>query len=326
MIYEITHLTRYSYGAIVELTTGVLRLTPRSGDGQEVQRFSIVTDPVSRPLTERLDPFGNRVTSLRIEKPHRQLSITASSRVRVNRTPAADAKPRLGERRRGGDRDDVSRSGLPGNRALPVPSCCAFDEATAYAKQSFAPRRPIFDAANELARRIRSDFTYDPEATEVSTPAAEAFDRRRGVCQDFAHIMIAAVRGIGVAGALRKRIHSDHPTARQRTSRGRRRNSCVGFGVVRRVARLERLRPHERNVDSERPHCRRQGSRLLRRLPDRKHGAVVRAPSARSRSRRHSRLAAAADEPLLPQTIRRSFNSFDARFLFAQHIHIFDYI
>jgi transglutaminase-like putative cysteine protease len=73
-----------------------------------------------------------------------------------------------------------------------------FDEATAYAKQSFGPHRPIFDATSELARRIRSDFTYDPEATEVNTPAAEAFDRRRGVCQDFAHIMIAAVRGIAL--------------------------------------------------------------------------------------------------------------------------------
>ena len=73
-----------------------------------------------------------------------------------------------------------------------------FDEATAYAKQSFGPHRPIFDATSELARRIRSDFTYDPEATEVNTPAAEAFDRRRGVCQDFAHIMIAALRGLGL--------------------------------------------------------------------------------------------------------------------------------
>ena len=78
MIYEITHLTRYSYGASVELTTGVLRLAPRSGDGQELQRFSIVTDPIAQPLTERLDPFGNRVASLRIEKPHRRLSIMAS--------------------------------------------------------------------------------------------------------------------------------------------------------------------------------------------------------------------------------------------------------
>ena len=198
MIYEITHLTRYSYGAIVELTTGVLRLAPRSGDGQEVQRFSIVTDPVSQPLTERLDPFGNRVTSLRIEKPHRQLSITASSRVRVNRTPPPTRSPAwetVGA-------EAIAMTSLdadgPAIALYPSRRVALFDEATAYAKQSFGPHRPIFDAASELARRIRSDFTYDPEATEVNTPAAEAFDRRRGVCQDFAHIMIAAVRGIAL--------------------------------------------------------------------------------------------------------------------------------
>jgi transglutaminase-like putative cysteine protease len=198
VIYKITHLTRYSYGAIVELTTGVLRLAPRSGDGQEVQRFSIVTDPVSQPLTERLDPFGNRVTSLRIEKPHRQLSITASSRVRVNRTPPPTRSPAwetVGA-------EAIAMTSLdadgPAIALYPSRRVALFDEATAYAKQSFGPHRPIFDAASELARRIRSDFTYDPEATEVNTPAAEAFGRRRGVCQDFAHIMIAAVRGIAL--------------------------------------------------------------------------------------------------------------------------------
>ena len=198
MIYEITHLTRYSYGAIVEFTTGVLRLAPRSGDGQEVERFSIVTDPVSQALTERPDPFGNRVTGLRIEKPHRQLSITASSRVRVNRTAAPTGSPAW---------ESVSAEAIampsldaagPAIALYPSRRVALFEEATAYAQQSFGPRRPIFEAANELARRIRSDFTYDPEATEVSTPAAEAFYRRRGVCQDFAHIMIAAVRGIAL--------------------------------------------------------------------------------------------------------------------------------
>ena len=198
MIYEITHLTRYSYGAIVELTTGVLRLAPRSGDGQELQRFSIVTDPISQPLTERLDPFGNRVTSLRIEKPHRQLSITASSRVRVNRTPAPIQSPPW----EGVAAEAIAMTSLDADcPAIALYSSRRvelFAEATSYAKQSFAPHRPIFDAARELARRIRSDFIYDPEATEVSTPAAEAFERRRGVCQDFAHIMIAAVRGIAL--------------------------------------------------------------------------------------------------------------------------------
>ena len=198
MIYEITHLTRYTYGAIVELTTGVLRLAPRSGDGQEVERFSIVTDPVSQPLTERLDPFGNRVTSLRIEKPHRQLSITASSRVRVNRAPAPTRSPAWESVAAEAVATTTLDADCPAIALYPSRRVSLFNEATAYAKQSFAPQRPIFDAATELARRIRSDFIYDPEATEVSTPAAEAFSRRRGVCQDFAHIMIAAVRGIAL--------------------------------------------------------------------------------------------------------------------------------
>jgi transglutaminase-like putative cysteine protease len=198
VIYEITHLTRYSYGAVVELTTGVLRLAPRSGDGQEVERFNIVTDPVSQPLTERLDPFANSVVSLRIEKPHRQLSITASSRVRVERMAAPTQSP---------DWESVAEEAIapesldadwPAIAIYPSRRVALFDEATAYAKQSFAPRRPIFDAASDLARRIGGDFIYDPEATEVSTPAAEAFARRRGVCQDFAHIMIAAIRGVAL--------------------------------------------------------------------------------------------------------------------------------
>jgi transglutaminase-like putative cysteine protease len=198
VIYEITHLTRYSYGAIVELTTGVLRLAPRSGEGQEVERFNIVTQPESQPLTERRDPFGNRVASLRIEKPHRQLSITASSRVRVNRAAPPTRSPAW----EGVAAEAIAMTSLdadcPAIALYPSRRVALFDGATAYAKQSFTRRRPVFDAANELTRRIRSDFIYDPEATEVSTPAAEAFDRGRGVCQDFAHIMIAAIRGIAL--------------------------------------------------------------------------------------------------------------------------------
>ena len=77
MIYEVTHVTRYTYGATVELTNGILRLIPQSGDGQILERFGLSTDPPSLPPTERLDGFGNKIISLRIEKPHRELSITA---------------------------------------------------------------------------------------------------------------------------------------------------------------------------------------------------------------------------------------------------------
>ena len=198
MIYKVTHVTRYTYGATVEFTTGVLRLAPRSGDGQEVERFGIVTDPASEPLTERLDPFGNRILSLRIEKPHRQLSITASSRVRVNRTPAPTRSPSWESITVEAIAIRSLDADCPAIALYPSRRVALFDEATAYAKESFVPDRPILEATMDLTRRIRADFVYDPEATEVSTPAAEAFNRRRGVCQDFAHIMIAAVRGIAL--------------------------------------------------------------------------------------------------------------------------------
>ena len=71
----------------------------------------------------------------------------------------------------------------------------------AYARESFGKARPVLEAASELMARIRRDFTYDPEATEVSTPLAEAFAQRHGVCQDFAHIMIAGLRGLGLPAA-----------------------------------------------------------------------------------------------------------------------------
>jgi transglutaminase-like putative cysteine protease len=198
LIYNVTHVTRYTYDATVELTTGILRLTPLSGRGQFLERFRLETDPASLPPTERLDPFGNKVTSLRIEKPHRALSIAAMSCVHVSR-------------------DIVSAGSLPwecvAEEALRVASlstdCPAvalypsrrvsvFDAVTAYARESFTGQRPIHEAAIELTRRICTDFTYDTDATEVSTPAFESFQRRRGVCQDFAHIMIAGLRGLGL--------------------------------------------------------------------------------------------------------------------------------
>jgi transglutaminase-like putative cysteine protease len=196
--YDVTHITRYSYGATVELTTGVLRLKPVSRDGQILEHFSLKTEPPCLPPAERIDAFGNAVLSLRIEKPHRELTVEAESRVRIERpavlelsppweTVAAEALtiPSLGF--------DCPAIALYPSRALSL-----FDGATAYARESFTERRPVHEAAMELTRRIRADFVYDPEATEVSTPAHVAFRHRRGVCQDFAHIMIAALRGLGL--------------------------------------------------------------------------------------------------------------------------------
>ena len=211
MIYDVSHATRYVYGAIVELTAGVLRLTPPSGGGQTVESFSLVTEPASLPPSERIDPFRNRVTSLMIERPFRELSIVAKSRVRVDRPPAAANSPAW---------ESVAVEALavpsldgasPAVALFPSRRVALFEGATSYARESFAAGRGIHEAALELCHRIRADFVYDSGATKVSTPPSQAFAQRRGVCQDFAHIMIAALRGLGlpalyVSGYIRTRV------------------------------------------------------------------------------------------------------------------------
>jgi transglutaminase-like putative cysteine protease len=196
--YEITHVTRYLYRATVELTNGVLRLTPLTEKGQRLDNFRLAIEPTCIPSTERIDPFGNKVIRFRIEKPHREMSVTAMSRVAVNR-PASPTTTSPWERV---VEDALGVASLsPNSPAIalyPSRRVSLFQDATSYARQSFTPGRPVYDATMELTRRIRSDFVYDPDATQVSTPAQEAFENRRGVCQDFAHIMIAALRGLGL--------------------------------------------------------------------------------------------------------------------------------
>lgn len=198
MIYDLTHVTRYTYASTVELTNGVLRLTPVTDGEQTLNRIVISTEPASVALGLRIDPFGNEVTSFRIETPHRELTITASSRVQVQRMAGLEMSPPWETVAAEALTVASLDAGAPALGLYPSRRVSLFDEATAYARESFSDRRPIREAAMELTRRITADFVYDPDATKVDTPAQEAFRHRHGVCQDFAHIMIAALRGLGL--------------------------------------------------------------------------------------------------------------------------------
>ena len=99
--------------------------------------------------------------------------------------------------------------------------------------KALQPGRGIIEAARDLMTRIKRDFAYEPEATEISTPLSQAFAARRGVCQDFAHIMIAGLRGLGRAGGLCQRLSANHSAAWQGASGRRRRDPCLGLGLVR---------------------------------------------------------------------------------------------
>lgn len=203
MIYEIRHVTRYRYDSPVISSTGTLRLLPRDGVGQAVQHARIDVTPTPSETREKPDVFGNRIFRMRIEMPHRSLQILSVSRVVVERppTPAAELTPAWEDV----CRDAVASHALDGadpafmlfpSRLVPI-----VPAISAYAQESFSPGRTILEAAFDLTKRIRADFTYKPQSTDVSTPIAAAFRTRIGVCQDFAQIMIAGLRGLGLPAA-----------------------------------------------------------------------------------------------------------------------------
>ena len=203
MIYALRHRTTYAYEEEVTFARCVLRLTPRSSVSQTVLRSAVAVTPRPSHRREGRGPFGEQTLTLVIDAPHEELVIEATSRVDVH-------APAVGDPRASAAWETVRTLGLqtrllgPDGPALylyPTRRTPDTPAITDYARQSFAPGRPVIEAAADLMTRMRKDFTYDPEATTVSTPAAEAFAARHGVCQDFAHIMVCGLRGLGLAAA-----------------------------------------------------------------------------------------------------------------------------
>jgi len=201
MIYDLSHLTRYRYGAPVVVNECVLRLKPRDEPGQRVREFRIEARPTPRDWSTYPDAFGNAVARMRIESPHTEMSIKSTARVEVAR--AAPPIPALTPPWETVAAQAAAWQSLePDSPALalyPSRLVSLFAAASAYARESFAQGRPIYEAAGELNKRVKRDFAYDSKATEVTTSPAQAFAARRGVCQDFAHVMIAGLRGLGLA-------------------------------------------------------------------------------------------------------------------------------
>ena len=203
MIYDIRHVTTYTYEASVASSRCAIRLTPRDGRGQRLLAHDLKSSPSLHAAAERLDFFGNRVVEASIREAHARLRISMTARVEISREePPAEGLTPSWENVRRSAADirslaaDSPAHGLFPSRLAPIET-----PVTDYARQSFAPGRPVLEGAAELMRRIKSDFAYDPEATDVATPLAQAFARKGGVCQDFAHIMIAGLRGLGLPAA-----------------------------------------------------------------------------------------------------------------------------
>ena len=203
MIYDIRHVTSYSYESPVNFARCSLRLEPRSGGGQELLSHTVDIRPRPTERTVRRDFFGTRTESILIERPHRNLRIDSRSRVSVSRgAPGREAQSRGWESVRDLALQAASLGPLsPIGYVFPSPLVPVLATVTSYASASFACGSGILAGAVDLMHRIRGDFRYDAKATVISTPLDEVFEKRHGVCQDFAHVMIAGLRGLGLPAA-----------------------------------------------------------------------------------------------------------------------------
>ncbi|CCD91950.1 putative transaminase-like enzyme [Bradyrhizobium sp. ORS 375] len=203
MIYDIRHVTTYEYESAVSFARCSLRLEPLSGDGQELISHSVDIRPRPSERTARRDFFGTLTESIVIDTQHRHLRIDSRSRVKLSRKPPErDAASATWEQVRDAAFEATSLGpSSPIGYVFASALVPVLKPVTDYAAAGFPAGTGIVAGAADLMRRIRKEFKYDPKATVISTPLREVFDNRHGVCQDFAHVMIAGLRGLGLPAA-----------------------------------------------------------------------------------------------------------------------------
>ena len=198
---EVVHETRYDYSAPVSLAHHLAHLQPLSDASQQLLAFDLDIEPPPGNSRDAVDAMGNAERRFSLAQAHQSLRVRATSRVRVVQQAVAlrpEASPpwdALAQRLR-----YVALAPFEPalEFALPSPYVPRLAVLRAYAQPSFPPGRPVAQGAIELMHRIHADFAYESLSTEIDTPLVEVCETRRGVCQDFAHLMAGAMRMLGL--------------------------------------------------------------------------------------------------------------------------------
>jgi transglutaminase-like putative cysteine protease len=199
MLYRVQHTTRYLYEGPVSYCVSEARLAPRVCPGQNLREFNLRVEPRPVAVEDRLDYFGNPVTTFTILQPHDRLTVTASSLVELE-APARTGPSPSWECVREKLSQPVTEAQIAASEfRWASPHVPWMEDLLRYGSGIFTPRRPIAEAADALMRRIYRDFRYTPKATSIETPLNEVLASRHGVCQDFAHVMIGVLRANGLA-------------------------------------------------------------------------------------------------------------------------------
>ena len=195
MIFNIVHTTSYEYSAPAIESFTELRVRPRASHHQEVIHHQTEVNPRAA-LDEFTDYYGNTVECLSV--PFRHKCLTVTSRSTVETMPHKDALSGLdlsvseAVRLSWPDRRDLYDFLMPSMHAPITP------ELEALSHQLLPSRRSFAEAILSLNQYIFKNFTYMPGVTDIRTPITDVLKRRQGVCQDFAHLMIALIRCAGL--------------------------------------------------------------------------------------------------------------------------------
>ena len=202
--YQIFHDTHYHYDSPVSLAQQLAHLWPRACTWQRCTAQALLISPDPTTRRDELDVFGNPLTRLAFERPHDELLVNAELTVEVLARPVLDfnQSPAWEE-----TRNALTYSSQPLSPQLLEACRYRFESPYVHLKRNFVdfsescfpPGRPLLLGVQALMEKIFSEFTFDAEATQVATPLVEVLERRRGVCQDFAHLMLACVRSRGLA-------------------------------------------------------------------------------------------------------------------------------
>ena len=200
MEYLVKHRTTYRYLQDVSYSCHLAHLRPRDTPSQQVFSTEVSLDPTPAARDRREDYFGNVCEWFTLDQPHTLLEVLAESRLRVNPPPVRDV--RLSESwetvrgRLEEAKDAETRDAVQFIFDSPLTSFKSHIEI--YAEESFPPGQKLLTGALDLMRRIHEDFRYDTSVTDATTPVDRVFEIRAGVCQDLAHVGIAAMRSLGL--------------------------------------------------------------------------------------------------------------------------------
>lgn len=211
MRFRVQHATRYGYATPVELGSHMLHLSPRALPHQRVIWDRISSVPAPTRTTRSLDHFGNVVTWLSLDRPHADFQVTAEALVEVRfPEPPEPALTPAWEKVAAEARQGGPAAWDAAEFSFDSPMAAADPDAGAYVAPCLTPGRPILAALLDLNGRIRRDFAFRSGVTTIRTPVSRVVAQRAGVCQDFAHVMIAGLRQHGlparyVSGYIRTR-------------------------------------------------------------------------------------------------------------------------